>query len=344
MRIVIAAGGTGGHIYPGIAIAEALKNHEVLFIGSLEGLEKDIIKNEGYKIELIHARALLRKISYQALSAPFIAIAGFFDTVKILKSYKPKAVVVTGGYVSFPVIAAAIFLRIPFVLHEQNVLPGFTNRFWAKRAKLVLLSFEESLKYINGTVVGNPVRKRILSIQRVVEDASSSTKRILIIGGSQGALSLNKEIISSLEELKDYQITHIIGKRDYARILNGLDLSKYPNYHAFEYLHSIEDAYKNADIVVSRAGATAIAEILSIGLPSILIPFPYAADGHQDINAEVASKAGAAFILKDKDIKQLPALIKSISLSMLNEMKIAASKLVKKDPANKIADLLNEII
>jgi len=345
MKILIAAGGTGGHIYPGIAIAEELKerdpDNEILFIGSYEGLEGDLVKKEGFKIRLIHARALLRKLSYKAISAPFMTMIGFFEALQVLFAFKPDMLVVTGGYVSFPVICAAIILRTPFILHEQNVLPGLTNRLWHRFARATTLSFEETLEYMEGTVTGNPVRKKILSAKR----KKNNERTVAIIGGSQGAKSINKTVVSHLHELEDYKLFHIIGKRDYETLTEFIEFTTYPHYHPIEYAHNIEEVLSQSDLVVSRAGATIISEIIALGLPSILIPFPYSAEGHQDLNADVLAQAGAAVVLPDKDIEKLPLEIRSLleDETKLIKMGQAALKLMRRDAAKQIADMIYDL-
>jgi len=341
MKVVIAAGGTGGHIYPGIAVAEELKARdpktEILFIGSYEGLERELVQREGFEIKLIPARALLRKISYKSLSAPFIGLWGFLKALSILRSFNPNVVVVTGGYVSFPVIAAAKCLRIPVLLHEENVLPGFTNRFWAPWVKAVTLSFEESQKYLRGTVTGNPVRKRILSARR----RTSSRPTLLVLGGSQGALSLNRAILDQINELQAFEIVHVVGERDYKK----LPLPHFPFYHSVPYMYNIEEGLAAADLVVSRAGATAISEILAVGRPSILIPFPYSAERHQDLNARAVRDAGAAVVLADAELDKLGSIIKNLmkDKKKLEQMGSAAQKLARPQAAARIVDLIYAI-
>jgi len=236
VRIVICAGGTGGHIYPGIAIAEEIRSRDpkaqILFIGSREGLEEDLVKREGFEIKLISARGLLRKISYRALSAPFVSLRGFFQSLSILRSFKPQMVVVTGGYVSFPVIAAAKVLNLPVLLHEQNVLPGFTTRFWSRFVKILTVSFPETQKYLRGTVTGNPVRQRILKLHR----RSAERPTVLVLGGSQGARSINHALLSQIMELKAFRVLHIMGERDY-KIFNP---PAYPFYQSFPYMYNME--------------------------------------------------------------------------------------------------------
>ena len=342
MKVVIAAGGTGGHIYPGIAIAEELKardpGNQVIFIGGRGGLEEELIKKEGFEIKTIAARGLLRKLSYKAISAPFVELKGFFDALSILRRFRPEGVIVTGGYVSFPVIAAAKLLRIPVLLHEQNTLPGFTNRFWSSFVDVVTLSFDITQKYIKGTVTGNPVRRRLREAKRRPHDK----KTLLIWGGSQGARSINQAAISALPKLAKWEVIHVTGERDFEMVSDRVDRTTYPFYRIYPYVYNVEELLLQADLVVSRAGATAIFEMLAMGLPAILIPFPYSAEGHQDLNAKVVSDSGAAMVLDQKNIDKLPGLIEQLmnSESKLGEMSRNAKKIYKPEAAGKIVNLL----
>ncbi|MDD5382891.1 MAG: undecaprenyldiphospho-muramoylpentapeptide beta-N-acetylglucosaminyltransferase [Candidatus Margulisbacteria bacterium] len=310
MKIVIVAGGTGGHIYPGIAIAQEIRRREpkasILFLGSEEGLEKDLVAREGYQIKLIKARALLRKFSYKALSAPFISTVGFFQSLKILKEFSPGVLISTGGYASLPVVLAAKLLGIPIYIHEQNVLPGAVNRFCRRLASKVFLTFKESLQYIQGEVVGNPVRREIIEADRdqARDKLKIKGRMILIIGGSQGSRKMNQAIIGALDRLpKDVQIFHIIGNRDFNWVRQQLDGRKIAGYNPISYLYDMSAVIAAADLVVSRAGATAIAEFLVRGIPMILVPFPYAAEDHQRLNAKVIADNGGAVVVEDSEFK-----------------------------------------
>ncbi|MFA4905495.1 MAG: undecaprenyldiphospho-muramoylpentapeptide beta-N-acetylglucosaminyltransferase [Candidatus Margulisiibacteriota bacterium] len=342
MKIVIAAGGTGGHIYPGIAIAEELKirdpSNQVLFIGGRGGLEEELIKKEGFEIVTIAARGLLRKLSYKAISAPFVSLKGIIDAVFVLRRSKPDGVIVTGGYVSFPVIAAAKLLRIPVLLHEQNTLPGFTNRFWSSFADVVTLSFDITQKYIKGTVTGNPVRYRIREAKR----KHSGKKTLLIWGGSQGARSINQAVVSDLDKLSEWDVIHVTGERGFESISSQIDRTRNPSYRLLPYVYNVEEILSQADLVVSRAGATAIFEMLALGLPAILIPFPYSAEGHQQLNAKVVAEAGAAVVLDQSQIDELPGLIEQLmnNENKLAEMGRAAKKLFRPDAAKLIVNLI----
>jgi len=188
---------------------------------------------------------------------------------------------------------------------------------------------------MNGTVTGNPVRKKILALKRSV---NNNRRIVLVMGGSQGALSINKVLISRIESLKNYEVYHILGSRDF----NRMKLPAYPFYHPLAYVHNMEEIFSKSDLVISRAGATAISEILACGLPSILIPFPYSAEGHQDLNAAVIKAAGAAEVIKDPQLAGLPDMIISIlsDEKKLKEMRNNAAKIAKRDAGKKIVDLI----
>ncbi|MDD4179026.1 MAG: undecaprenyldiphospho-muramoylpentapeptide beta-N-acetylglucosaminyltransferase [Candidatus Margulisbacteria bacterium] len=307
MKVVIVAGGTGGHIYPGIAIAEALRQKEpsadILFIGSEEGLEKELVTKAGFKIKLIKARALLRKLSYKAITAPFVAAIGFFQALNFLSKFRPDVLISTGGYASLAAVVAAWLLRIPVFIQEQNYLPGITNWLCFRFAKKVFLSFSGSTKYYPGIVVGNPVRQEIIKADRAQArrklGLAADKKILLVMGGSQGARTLNKTVVAALPQVKGWEIIHAVGKRDYD--LLGAGKLNYSFYRPYPYLYDAADALAAADLAVSRAGATAIAEFCARGLPMILVPFPYSAEGHQDLNAAMLAEAGAAVVVKNAD-------------------------------------------
>lgn len=350
MKIVIVAGGTGGHIYPGLAIAEEIRQRDpsgkIIFLGSHDGLEKDLIPRAGYDIRLIKARALLRKLSYKAISAPFLCLIGFFQAWSILKKFSPNSLISTGGYTSFPVVIAAKLLGIPIFLHEQNVLPGAVNRLCQKLSTHNFLSFPETLKYLKGEVVGNPVRKKIIAGDKQLACAKlqldSNKKIVLIMGGSQGARSINKTVVASLNRIpSDIQIIHLIGERDFNWLKQSFANNKPANYFPFAYLDNMEDVLAAADLTISRAGATAIFEFLAKGLPMVLIPFPYAAENHQLLNAQAIAKNGAALVVEEKDFSKdkFIELLNSSSLDY-DKMKQASLALAKPQAAQRIVDFI----
>lgn len=353
MKLAIVSGGTGGHIYPGIAVADELKRQypsaEILFLGSAEGLESDVVPKAGYRIELIRSRALLRKVSYKSVSAPFVSLIGFFQSLVILRRFRPQAVLSTGGYASLPVVLAAKLLGLPFYLHEQNVLPGVTNRFYARWAREVFLSFAASRTYLPGTVTGNPVRREILAADR-----ESSRKKfgygpadrvVFIMGGSQGAKRINDVVGETVREIaesrkqkaehRDLKIVHVIGRRDWP----GFKDQGSEFYRPLEYLYNIGEVLAAADLVVSRAGATALAEFACRGLPMVLVPFPFSAEGHQDLNARAVEEAGAGLTIKNSEFtpERFLALISGRQLD-LGKMGAAAKRLGRSDAAAKIVE------
>jgi len=348
MKVAIVSGGTGGHIYPGIAIAQEIKRRDpgasILFLGSDEGLEKYLIPREEYTIKLIRSRALLRKLSYKAFTAPLVSSIGFAQSIAILRKFAPDHLVSTGGFASLPVVLAARLLRIPIILHEQNVLPGMVNRVSKRLAAKVFLSFSESLCYMHGEVVGNPVRREIIEAERDSArkkfNFSGRDRAILVMGGSQGSKKINETVLSALDRLpEDARIFHIIGNRDFGWVNRYLEGKKLNNYQALPYLHDMADALAAADLVISRAGATAIAEFMARGLPMVLIPFPYAAEDHQRLNARAIADKGAAVIVEDSELspEKFIAIINDSSLNY-DKMKGSARRLARPDAAERIVD------
>ncbi len=345
MKIIIVAGGTGGHIYPGLAVAEEIKlrhpSAEILFLGSSQGMERDIVKRSGYRLLAINSRPMVRKISWAAFTAPFFAFFAFFQSLWLLRKFSPDALLLTGGYASLPVAFAAWVLTIPIYVHEQNVLPGVTNRICARLARKVFLSFEKSLSFIPGIVTGNPVRRQIVEADRGSArknlGCGASDRVILIMGGSQGSRKINQVTVESLPLLQNagLKLLHIIGSRDFEMIKPA---GVYPFYRRIDYLYNIAEALAAADLVISRAGATAIAEFLVREVPMILIPFPFSAEGHQDLNAAEVRQAGAAMVLADSELSA-DRLVKLLLGSGLNykQMKENCKKLARPQAAQEIA-------
>ncbi len=350
MKIAIVSGGTGGHIYPGLAVAQEIKRRDpaaiIYFIGSSEGMEKELVEREGFSIKLIRSRALLRKLSYKAISAPFVCLIGFFQAFSFLRSIKPKFLIATGGYASLPAVFAARCLRIPVILLEQNVFPGAVNRLCRGFAQKAYLTFKGSQKYMKGEVVGNPVRRQIIEADRVAARKKlrldNEQKLVLVMGGSQGAKRINEAVVGALDKLPlGIKFIHVIGSRDFDWVSRKLAGRELINYQPLSYVHNIADYLAAADFVVSRAGATAIAEFLVLGLPMILIPFPYAAGDHQRLNAKAIALAGAAIVVEDSDFTpdKFLSIISDFSLNY-GKMKGSAKKIAKPEAAERIVDFI----
>lgn len=318
IRVLFAGGGTGGHIYPALAVAQGVQNRfrlsEVLFVGTIRGIEKEAVRKAGFEIRFVHARGLSRQPVKAAL-AMLETGAGFLEAMAVLHSFHPHVVVGSGGYVSAPVVAAAGCLKIPVVLLEQNVVPGKTTRLLSRYARKVCVSFEDSIPFLpagRAVVTGNPVRADIL--QRTREDARRRLNLnpeafcLLITGASQGARSINEAVLAALPRWADRPmiVLHLTGQANYediARQAAPMVAGKPICYQAIAYQEDMASVYAAADLAVARAGATTLAEINCRGLPTIYVPYPFAADNHQEHNARRIEKRGAALVLPDRDVR-----------------------------------------
>jgi len=308
-NIVIAVSSTGGHIYPGLALAEELKKngYNISFIGK----KSDIILREGYPLFAIAAGGLKRK----HLTGIFFFLAGcavsIFQSIYILIKLKPSLTVGFGGYISFPVIFASRLLGIRSIIHEQNFIPGLANKYSAVFADEICVSFKDTEKYFTKKKVvftGDPVRENILKIRRSGEPAKIPLT-ILVFGGSQGAHGINTAIANQLEKFVKTRgainFIHITGERDYESVKSAYSKN---GIHAeiYKYLFNIETAYQRASLAVCRAGATTIAELIILKIPAILVPYPYSTENHQKANADFLEKHGCGIVLEEKNISLLP--------------------------------------
>jgi len=306
-KIIIAVSSTGGHIYPGLALASILKDSygESVFIGK----NLDLISREGYGTYKISAKGFQRKFNFSLI----VSVAGFicaiFQSVYILVKEKPCVVAGFGGYVSLPVIIASWMLRIPCFIHEQNFIPGLANRLSAMFADKICISFEESKKYFpSGKIVftGNPVRPQIKTVSRISSVSGPDT--LMIFGGSQGAHSLNEAFIKGAVYIASFgkrlRIIHITGRNDYKIVKDAYSVYNI-NAEVHEYMHDIGKAYRDVSLLVSRAGATTMAEIISLKIPAVLVPYPNATENHQSANAEYLSSRGCALRIEEKYINNL---------------------------------------
>jgi len=361
VRVIITGGGTAGHVYPGLATADKVKQlipgTDILFVGTSKGLEAKIVPKAGYSFTSINIKGLKRKVSLDVFKTIFSFIAGCYRAIKIIKKFQPDVVLGTGGYVSAPMVAMAILLKIPTIIHEQNSIPGLTNKLLGKRANIVAITFPCSEKFFKRDciVTGNPIRKEILKAKR--EDAldffsvESNRKTLLVFGGSQGSRCINESLVDAYNRFRNFdnlQIIHITGKIDFEKISKQLEVQKRPQdkllYNCYEYLNDIDKAYAVSDLVLCRAGATTIAEITAVGVPSILVPYPYSTGGHQEKNARVLEQEGAAKLILDEDMNGV-AVFNSANEIIFNEsilfkMRDNVSKLGKPNAALELAKLV----
>jgi len=309
MRYIVSAGGTGGHIYPALSIISKIKEEDkkakILYIGTTDRMEKDIVPNMQIDYEGIKMHGISKNPKV-ILSFVKNTIAGYKKCKKIMKKFKPDVVIGVGGYITVPVVLAAHSLKVKIVLHEQNSIPGKSNLMLSKYADVICISMESSRKYFkhdNVVLTGNPRGEEILKFKKGNKedyDLSLSKKLVLITMGSLGASTINKKIVDLLDEFKNkpYEVLLVTGNDNYDEI-SKIKLPK--NVKITPYVEKMGEVLKYTDLIVTRAGATIISEITALGLPSILIPSPYVANNHQEINAEDLEKSGASIVIKENE-------------------------------------------
>jgi len=351
---MFSGGGTGGHIYPALAIKEILQRKYAItsgYVGVKGGMEEKIVSRET-DVEFfgVRAQGMPRSLNLKWLSFPFVNLAGISDAWSHLKNFRPNLVVTTGGFVAFPVLAAARLLGIPAVIHEQNAAMGVTNRLFAGRAEKVLLTYASAAAEDGKRVIvtGNPVRSAFL---KQPTTSGRFTKRpnefvILSVGGSGGALSLNRSCIDLVKQWlvnqPSVRLIHISGERDFEMVKNEIGELP-PNYQLLPYIHEMKEAFDAADLLISRAGATILSELAVCRKPAILVPFPFATDNHQEKNARVLEELGAVKLLLDRDlngttlIKYITELRSSGTLAKMGEA------MAKSRPADVEERILQQI-
>ncbi|PKL50105.1 MAG: undecaprenyldiphospho-muramoylpentapeptide beta-N-acetylglucosaminyltransferase [Candidatus Riflebacteria bacterium HGW-Riflebacteria-2] len=354
MKIVFSGGGTGGHIYPALAIKQILRqkyNFASGYVGVRGGMEEKIVSREtGIEFFGVRAQGMPRSLSPKWLSFPFVNLAGISDALGHLRKFSPDLVVTTGGFVAFPVLAAARMLGLPAVIHEQNAAMGVTNRLFAGSARKVLLTYAAAAPEDGKRVVvtGNPVRSAFLEQKPTSQRFARRENEfvILTVGGSRGALSINRACIELVKtwliQQPQVRLIHITGERDYDMVKN--EIGEIPaNYQLLPYLHEMKDAFDAADLLISRAGATILAEIAVCRKPAILVPFPFATDNHQEKNARVLAEMGAASLLLDRDLNA--ASLVNLLNELRNDNKLAkmAEASAKSRPDDVEARILNQI-
>ena len=360
LKILISGGGTGGHIYPGISLANELKardkKNDILFVGTERGMEAKIIPREGFKFNTIIAKGIKRQLCFDSFKAIIIFFISLIQSYKILKKYRPDVVIGTGGYVSGSIVLMASILNIKTFIHEQNVIPGITNKFLSHFACVTFLSFEQSKKYFKHkdrlVFSGNPIHIKNIGgfkDKNYKQFNLNPLKRtILVLGGSKGAASINSAVIAGVRLIKytikkDWQVLLISGVEDYEKI-NSIIGNDGNTFCVESYLYDIEKAYNLADLIICRAGATTLAEINAYGIPSVLIPYPFATSNHQELNARVLEEEGAAMIILEKELsgeslsKALSALLDN--RTRLETMAEKSKVLGNVDSAKKIIDVI----
>jgi UDP-N-acetylglucosamine--N-acetylmuramyl-(pentapeptide) pyrophosphoryl-undecaprenol N-acetylglucosamine transferase len=311
MRLLIAGGGTGGHLFPGVAIAEEVRARHpdaaITFVGTRRGIEARVLPELGWDVEFIEVSGLKTVGAAGAIKGLFRLPKAMWQARRIVKSFKPDAVIGVGGYASGPVVLAAKLRGIPTAICEQNSIPGLTNKLLGKLVRNVFLSFDESRRFFKAKKIimsGNPVRRDLL--QRLLAESSTASEMtsVLVVGGSQGAVAVNELASTALAVLAKempLSIVHQTGEKDLdpttARYRDaGVTAECRP------FIKDMANAYHRADLIIGRAGATTVAELAIAGKPAIFIPYPFAADNHQELNAREMADKGAALMFRQADL------------------------------------------
>lgn len=377
MKVIIAASQTGGHINPGIAIANKIKEEnkdaEIIFIGTKRGLENDLVPRAGYKLRTIEAYGIVRKISIDNFKKMLKTLKGYGEAKKILKEEKPDIVIGTGGFICGPVLLAAAKQKIPTMLHESNAFPGVTVKLLAKKVDTILIGFEDARAKIhdakNIVLTGTPTKfkeiqysdKEIQYSDKEKEEFLKENKLqkyktlILVFGGSQGARPINNALEEIIEKKlnKDYQILWSVGQSQYDIIKENLakkniDITQIENVNVVPYIYDMQRAMAVADLIVCRSGAMTITEVSISGRPAIFVPLSFAAENHQEYNAKVLVNEGAAKIIHDNEIngESLNKMIEETisDKEKLKEMGNNAKKIVMKDVEDKIYKEVEKLI
>ncbi len=322
MKIIIAGGGTGGHLFPGIAIAEEVKKHEpdseILFVVNSGELPFTTLKRYGIKYRTISAGKLARSSFRQLIGAGILSTGGFLRSLEIIKSFTPDVIVGMGSYVSGPVVMGGILLKKITVIHEQNYIPGLATRFLSRFVDEVEVSFPETGAFLhshNINVPGNPVRKSILAADRTASIINLGISRdranLAVFGGSRGASTINRAVCSALREIKNspegkilavsWQVLHITGKDDYQWVVKEYE-SAGIKADVFPFVENMENIYGAADLVVCRAGGNTVAELTAAGLPAIYVPYPWASANHQEYNARWVCERQGGLMIPDNEL------------------------------------------
>ena len=355
-RILLTTGGTGGHIFPALAVAEKIRECfpecRILFVGGTKGPERDLALKAGLEFKALPAQGVLGR---GIRSIPALACMGWgvLKAICLIRSFKPQAIIGFGGYAGFASVMAGTLKKVPTAVHEQNSIPGMSNRMLGSRVDRIFLSFPDQAEFFpkNKTrLTGNPVRREIVALGRETAPRPSSRGRnLLILGGSQGATAINEAVMDVLPSLCAEQVTiwHQTGKKDLERVRARYN-EMCPQARVEPFIQDMAAAYAFADVVLCRAGATTIAELALAGKPSILIPFPYAVHDHQLKNARQLEEAGAALVLvqsylKDVNLTQVIADLLGMP-EKLRVMNHAARNFGKPEAADMIVQGLEELI
>jgi UDP-N-acetylglucosamine--N-acetylmuramyl-(pentapeptide) pyrophosphoryl-undecaprenol N-acetylglucosamine transferase len=356
LNIIFAVGGTGGHLFPAIAIAQEFMTrnltNRIIFLGTGKPIEVSVLSQYGFVSKKISAEGIKGRGLFRQARAMLIMVRGVFQSIKVLKSDKPDLVVGMGSYSAVPVVLAAWLKHIPVVLCEQNVLPGIANRVLSRIADRICISFKGTLGNLPKSKIkftGNPVRLEILQAARNAKDLKEPFT-ILILGGSQGAHGINMAVIDALEIFKEAEkffFIHQTGEND-ENMLRTAYMKKQIPCEVRAFFKDMKRIYERADLIICRAGATTVAEVSALGIPAVFIPFPHAADNHQVLNARKFCEAGASEMISEKELtgKLLAEKILNLAKNRVHLEKMAkiAASLGSPDAAINVVDECFQVV
>lgn len=349
-KVILTTGGTGGHIFPAIAVAEELRrrypNISLLFVGGEYGMERELLAKTGISFIALPARGVLGK-GLKSITSLLKLGTSVLQASKIVKRFSPDAIAGFGGYASFPAMLAAKFLGVPALLHEQNAIAGATNKLLAKLGVKVCATLPETEGFAQiEEITGNPVRANLRNIR---QKTFTGTKRLFVLGGSQGAAGLNRFMANSLSffAANSVEIIHQCGKKDEEWLKETYKKHSFPENSVRPFIDDIANVYEWADLILCRSGASTIAEICIAGVPAVFVPFPAAIHNHQTWNAKILQKSGGAFLVPEAELESANACELILRLLKnpvkLGEMSNALRKMAKPEAAAKIVDNLEKL-
>jgi UDP-N-acetylglucosamine--N-acetylmuramyl-(pentapeptide) pyrophosphoryl-undecaprenol N-acetylglucosamine transferase len=349
VRVIVSGGGTGGHVYPALAVARKIEPSSICYVGSRRGVEEEIVTREGIPFSAISAGGI-RGLAPWTIAKNLLKLAkGFFQSLRIVRRFSPDVIFVTGGYVCVPVALAGRLCNVPILVYLPDIVPGLAVRFLSLLANRIAVTVEESARFFHQSkvvVTGYPVREEFFEVDKATSRRAFSLeeglKTVAIFGGSHGARSINLAISSVLDELLEVcQVIHICGRSDFGWVMErreGLPKRLKSRYIICSYLHEgIAKALKAADLIVSRAGAATLGEFPALGVPSILVPYPYAGR-HQDANADYLVERGAAVKIEDNELEErlLPTISRLLKEEHLGRMGERMRALARREAAKQI--------
>lgn len=357
MKVIITAGGTGGHIYPALSILNKIKEKEkeseFIYIGTHNRMEKDIVPKYNIEYVPLEIYGLSKKNIKRNIKNMFLIKKAYNKCLKIMKEFKPDIVIGVGGYVTYPVILAAHKLGIKTFIHEQNSIPGKSNRLLSRFVDAIGVSFKDSSKYFKDQnkvyFTGNPCSENAIDseiVKKSVYGIKEYKKLVLIVNGSLGSKTVNDKMIDYLKSIgnKGYECIYVTGKNYYEEF----NKNQFPNnVHLEPYIDNMAGLLKNVDVIVSRAGASSLSEILALKLPSIIIPSPYVANNHQYYNALSLKNNNACIMIEEKDLNKdilSKSIDKCLDVKFSNELKNNMNNLYIKNSSSKIYDIIKDII